>query len=87
MQIINDINRLSPAFRKKFDPRWAEVKAKYPNAHVFETLRTQERQDWLYAQGRTRPGKIVTRTKKSNHADGNAVDIVFLDRNGNPTWS
>ncbi len=75
--INNSIDSLSPTFRKKFDQRWTEVIAKYPNAVVFEARRSQERQDWLYAQGRTRPWKIVTRTKTSNHKDGNTVDIVF----------
>lgn len=75
--INNDINALNPNFRLKFDARWKEVIAKYPNAVVFETRRSQERQDWLYAQGRTRPWKVVTWTLNSNHKDGNAVDIVF----------
>lgn len=43
---------------------------------VIEGLRTQERQDELYAQGRTTPGKIVTHTRKSRHTTGEAVDIV-----------
>ena len=81
--INNDINSLSPTFRKKFDPFRSEVKQKYPTAAVFETIRSQERQNWLYAQGRTRPWTIVTRTKTSNHAKGNAVDIVFTV-NGQP---
>ena len=81
--IINDINKLSPEFRKRFDPRWAEVKKKYPTAQVFETLRTQERQNRLYAQGRTRPWKIVTWTLTSNHKDWNAVDIIF---DGKRSW-
>ena len=51
---------------------------------VVEGVRTQKRQQDLFAQGRTRPGKIVTYAdgvrKKSNHqpkADGysHAVDI------------
>lgn len=75
--VINDINRLSDNFKKKFVPFWNEVIKKYPNAVVFETLRIQARQDWLYAQWRTRPGKIVTWTKTSNHSSWNAVDIVF----------
>lgn len=53
--INKDINALDPAFRKKFDARRAEVKSKYPNAEVFETRRSQERQNWLYASGRSRP--------------------------------
>ena len=75
--INNDINSLNSKFRVKFDARWKEVIAKYPNAVVFECRRSQERQNWLYAQGRTRPGKMVTWTLNSNHKDWNAVDIVF----------
>lgn len=75
--INNDINSLNPEFRKKFDPWRKEVLAKYPNAVIFEARRSQDRQDWLYAQGRSRPGKIVTWLKISNHRDWNAVDIVF----------
>ena len=52
---------------------------------VIEGVRTKERQQELYAQGRTEPGNIVTNVdgvkKQSNHqvkADkyGHAVDIV-----------
>jgi len=75
----SDINSLSAKFRKKFDARWVEVIKKYPDARVFEARRSLERQKRLYAQGRTRPGNIVTRTLKSRHLDGDAVDIVFYD--------
>jgi peptidoglycan L-alanyl-D-glutamate endopeptidase CwlK len=48
---------------------------------VLEGVRTPERQKELYAQGRTKPGNIVTWTLKSNHfkkADGygHAVDLA-----------
>jgi hypothetical protein len=49
-QINSDINSLNPNFRKKFDAWWKEVIAKYPNAVVFEARRSQERQNYLYAQ-------------------------------------
>lgn len=58
---------------------------------IVEGVRTKERQQELYAQGRTAPGPIVTNAdgiyKKSEHqprADGlgYAVDCAFLD--GNP---
>lgn len=41
-----------------------------------ETLRTFERSDYLYAQGRTRPGSIVTKAKggQSRHNYGGATD-------------
>lgn len=48
-------------------------------AYAFETVRFHERQAWLYAQGRTRPGRVITRAKPgySWHEYGLAVDLVF----------
>lgn len=43
---------------------------------VVEGLRTKERQAELYAQGRTKPGKIVTWTMASKHLEGRAVDLA-----------
>lgn len=43
---------------------------------VLEGVRTAERQRELYAQGRTKPGKIVTWTLRSRHLTGRAVDLV-----------
>ena len=45
---------------------------------VVEGLRTKERQEQLYAQGRTKPGPKVTWTMKSKHLDGMAVDLAPL---------
>lgn len=41
-----------------------------------ETYRSQARQDYLYEQGRTRPGEIVTWTRSSRHTDRRAWDIA-----------
>jgi len=38
--------------------------------------RTQHEQDELYAQGRTKKGPIVTKTRRSKHIHGHAIDIV-----------
>lgn len=49
---------------------------------VLEGVRTPERQRQLYAQGRTKPGKVVTWTMNSNHfrnaktGFGHAVDLA-----------
>ena len=43
---------------------------------ITETYRSQERQNELYAQGRTRPGQIVTWTKNSRHTSRLAWDIA-----------
>ena len=80
--INNSINSLSDNFRKKFNPWRAEVSRKYPNAVVFEARRSQERQKYLYAQGREKPyekNRIVTWTMDSKHLSGDAVDIVFMN--------
>jgi hypothetical protein len=62
---------------------------------VTDGLRTTAQQQALFAQGRTKPGKIVTKAdgliNRSNHqafADGtgHAVDCTFLGPNGRPRW-
>jgi peptidoglycan L-alanyl-D-glutamate endopeptidase CwlK len=47
--------------------------------------RTQAQQDYLYAQGRTRPGLVVTWTRNSNHMGGGAIDFSAVDARGKPT--
>lgn len=58
-----------------------QVVVKYFDCTVFCGLRTTEEQQKLYAQGRTKPGYIVTYKdgvkNKSKHQSGNAVDVVF----------
>lgn len=68
-----------------------ETKGKIPGVYgwkVAEGFRSQARQDWLYAQGRTRPGSIVTykRGATGNHPKGLAVDIYPHDAKGNIIW-
>lgn len=43
---------------------------------VVEGVRSQERQDYLYEQGRSRPGAVVTWTRHSQHTLGRAVDVT-----------
>lgn len=45
---------------------------------VYETFRTAERQVYLFAQGRTRPGAVITYTLDSSHEYGLAADWVPL---------
>ncbi len=55
---------------------------------ITSTYRDNESQDALYAQGRTKPGKIVTKAKggQSFHNHRCAVDVVPL-LNGKPNWN
>jgi len=50
------------------------------------TRRTQEEQNDLYEQGRSKPGPVVTWTRKSKHIEGKAFDIVIM-KNGKPDWN
>lgn len=51
------------------------------------TYRTPEEQAALYAQGRTKPGPILTNAKpgQSMHQYGLAIDVVPM-RDGKPVW-
>ncbi len=74
-----DLSLLHPVVRKAVEAVLADLqKAKIP-LFVFEAFRSPERQAYLYAQGRTRPGSIVTYAKpwQSYHQYGLAVDLVF----------
>jgi len=54
----------------------AELAQPVDDFSVLEGLRSVARQRRLYAQGRTRPGHIVTWTMSSKHIDGKAVDLI-----------
>ncbi|WP_339212889.1 M15 family metallopeptidase [Solibacillus sp. FSL W8-0372] len=51
-------------------------KAGIRNIFITETYRSPARQKYLYGQGRTRPGLIVTWTLNSNHSSRLAWDIA-----------
>ena len=42
---------------------------------INETYRSQDRQDWLFQQGRSRGGNLVTWTLTSDHSSGRALDL------------
>lgn len=56
---------------------------------VTQALRTVAEQDALYAIGRTKPGKIVTKAKggASWHNYGLAIDCVPIDALGKADWN
>lgn len=55
---------------------------------VIAAKRTWEEQNALYAQGRTKPGKVVTNARggESMHNFGLAIDVVEI-KNGEPLWT
>lgn len=86
-----DPNDLHPELRKRWELSAAEYVAKYPDAPMpilTQGLRTHKEQDALYAQGRTKPGKVVTNARggQSLHNYGLAFDVAFRDAKGNIDW-
>lgn len=49
---------------------------------ITEGRRSRERQQQLYNQGRTTPGRIVTNTMESRHLTGHAFDMVPVSDDG-----
>lgn len=74
-----DLAKLAPGFRRRVEAVVKDLETAGLDPWVVECVRTAERQAWLYAQGRTRPGNIVTKAKshlQSWHGHGLAVDII-----------
>ena len=70
-----DISELTPVAKKACELFLQECKKQGLNVLITETYRSQARQNYLYEQGRTRKGNIVTWTKKSRHTSRRAWDI------------
>jgi peptidoglycan L-alanyl-D-glutamate endopeptidase CwlK len=77
---------LHPVFRAKAAELLSRLAAENIPFRLFEGFRPPERQQYLYAQGRTRPGPIVTRAQPwtSYHQYGLAGDFVLFE---NGLWS
>lgn len=82
-----DLNRLNPVFRVQLEAWLAEARAAFPQYTfgITEAHRTRERQEALWAQGRTTPGPVVTWTLQSRHLSGEAVDW-HLAQGGRALW-
>ena len=74
---MRGIDKLHPELQKCVDKFLTECETQGLNVLITETLRTQEEQEKLYAQGRTEPGNIVTNCRgyQSPHCWGVAFDF------------
>ena len=72
---VRDINELLPIAQKACRLFLSECEKEGLDVLITETYRSQQRQDELYAQGRSKPGKKVTWTKNSRHTSRLAWDI------------
>lgn len=82
-----DITKLHPILQKKLEQLKILSNKEGLEFVVSQTFRTKAEQDSLYAQGRTKPGNIVTNAKfpYSFHNHGVAFDFVPLT-NGKADW-
>jgi len=73
---INSADELNGKTKEALTLFLGIAKDKGLDVMVTETYRTQERQDYLYSQGRTAEGSVVTWTRNSMHSKRNAFDIA-----------
>lgn len=76
-----DINQLKPLAQSACKLFLQVCKERNIPIFITETYRPQERQNWLYEQGRSREGAKVTWTLKSNHTSRMAWDIAVSPPN------
>ena len=69
--------RLHPEARKKADAFLSECGRLGLNVLITETWRTMAEQDALYAQGRTKPGNIITNCKGSDYQSPHQWGVAF----------
>lgn len=74
-QTCRSLSELTETAQRALELFMDKCKAKGLNVLITETYRSQERQEWLYQQGRSRPGKVVTWTHNSRHTSRRAWDI------------
>lgn len=82
-KVNSDLALLAPEFGAAVTTALGACNSAGLEAMVYEGFRSLERQAWLYAQGRTRDGPIVTYASSnltSWHGYGLAVDIVHRER-------
>ena len=81
MKADRDLTKLDPAFRRKLEAVIKDLAEHGLKLFVTEGFRSLERQQWLYAQGRTRTGPLVTNCDgilhQSAHQFGWAADVAF----------
>lgn len=83
------LDSLEPDFRTKIQALIAELLIHGVKAVATSCRRTIKEQDLIYAQGRTLPGKIITKAKggQSPHNFGLGCDLCPLDVHGNLWWN
>jgi uncharacterized protein YcbK (DUF882 family) len=76
--VVRSVGALDPALQAKLARVIARVREETGHdVTVAETVRSQSRQNTLFAQGRETAGPVVTWTQNSKHTQGRAVDLLL----------
>ncbi len=80
---------LNPIVEEKKNTLINQAAKKKIDIVITEGIRSFAKQDQIYQQGRSRPGRIVTYTKagESYHNYGLAFDFALVDHSGNIIWN
>jgi peptidoglycan L-alanyl-D-glutamate endopeptidase CwlK len=83
----NRLKKVHPELARRVRIEIENLEKSGMQIEVVQGLRTFAEQDALFAQGRTKPGRVVTNARggQSNHNYGLAVDVVPFT-NGKPNW-
>ena len=86
---ITRLSRLHPKLRSDVTIAIQKANSLGIDFRITQGLRTIDEQNALYAQGRTKPGLIVTNAKggQSFHNYGLALDFCLLHKDGNISFS
>ena len=76
LPVDRDMGKLDPEFRERLERVVSRMETEFGHqVSLVEGYRSQERQDAIYAQGRTQPGPVATWTTRSLHTRGFAADL------------
>lgn len=86
---LQRIEKLHPKLREEVKQIVNNLAKRKVKIRITQGLRTDKEQNDLYAQGRTKPGKIVTKAKAgySYHSYGLAVDFCLLHDDNSISYS
>lgn len=88
----DDVGRVHPEVMRVYNqgirPQFEEEFPEY-RLRITSGFRSRAAQNRLYAQGRTRPGAIVTHARggESSHNWGLAIDVLIVPRDGRDPWA
>ena len=84
--VVASTDTLDADFSARLDRVIDRMRLAGHDVQVRETLRSPERQQALYAQGRTATGPVVTWTLDSRHLEGKAADVLVDGRSSGKAY-